>query len=317
MMAMETTELCKCRISVHDERIVFTDENGVLYLWEADEGLYSGINIYITAFAFNDKGILEEVDTPRSKLLIEHIKRKEETLSKKALKKYIWSIYTYEFEIPDLHWLNLGYRLCRWYIEDIDKELIFGYKDAKHALIDFEKLEKDDILHIKTPPLFPFEIKEAGVIITEDAKMLTKEGKQITTEEFHKRYDAFRQDILPKLEEKERELEKIEKRLGENYFLAKQWMEGLENNDETSPTPTVDVYDKISDTGIPIHKIYYSEGSFTDTEKYSLSFWGFPKFKVCNLFYYLFERLGDHLLDAELTLYLDVEMMLQKKVTLV
>ncbi len=31
-MAMENTELCKCRTSVGDERIVFSDENNVLYL---------------------------------------------------------------------------------------------------------------------------------------------------------------------------------------------------------------------------------------------------------------------------------------------
>ena len=91
---MESTELCKCRISVSDERIVFADENGLLYLWEADEGLYSGVNIYVTAFAFNEEGTLEEVYTPRSKLLIEHIKRKERTLSRKELRDYIWSIYT-------------------------------------------------------------------------------------------------------------------------------------------------------------------------------------------------------------------------------
>ena len=315
-MAMETTELCKCRINVHDERIVFADENGLLYLWEADEGLSSGLNIYITTFTFNEKGILEEVNTPRSKLLIEHLKRKEKTLSKNELKDYMWSIYTYEFKVPDLHWLNLGYRLCRWYINDIDEELIFGYADAKHAIIDFEKLEKEDTLHIETPPLFPFEIKEAGVIVTEDARLITKEGEQITTEEFNRRQNAFRRRILPKLQEKERELEKIEKRFGENYFLAKHWIESIENDDKSSPLPTIDTYDAISETGIPICKIFYSEVSFTDTEKYSLSFWGFPEFKVCNLFYYLFERLGHHLLDAKLTLYLDVEMMLQKEVTI-
>ena len=190
-MAMETTELCKCRINVHDERIVFADENGLLYLWEADEGLYSGLNIYITAFTFNEKGILEEVNTPRSKLLIEHLRRKEKTLSKNELKDYIWSIYTYEFKVPDLHWLNLGHRLCRWYIKDTDKELIFGDTDTKHATIDFEKLEKEDILHIQTPPLFPFEFKEAGVIVTEDARLITKEGEQITAEEFNRRYECL------------------------------------------------------------------------------------------------------------------------------
>ena len=313
-MAMENTTLCKCRINVYDERIVFADENGLLYLWEADEGLSGGINIYITAFAFNEKGTLEEVDTPRIKLLIEHIKRKEKTLSKKELRDYLRSIYTYEFEIPNMHWLNLGYRICRWYIKDTDEELIFGYTDAKHATIDFEKLEKEDILHIETPPLFPYEIKEAGVIITEDARLLTQEGEQITAEEFDRRYDAFRRRTLPKLQEKEQELEKIQNRLGENFFLAKHWLEQVENDDECDPLSTIDVYDKISDTGIPIQKIYFSEVSFTDTEKYSFSYWGFPEFKICNLFYYLFERLGYRLLDAKLTLYLDVEMMLQKEV---
>ncbi len=257
---------------------------------------------------------MEEVDTPRSKLLIEHIKRKEETLSKEELEDYIWSIYTYEFEIPNLHWLNLGYRLCRYFIKDTDKELIFGDTDAKHATIDFGKLEKEDILHIQTPALFPFEIKETGVIVTEDAKLLTKEGEQITTEEFNRRYDAFRRHILPELQKKERELEKIEKRFGKNYFLAKHWIESVENDDECGPSPTIDAYDATSNIGIPILKIYYTEVSFTDTEKYSFSFWGFPEFKICNLFYYLFERLGYRLLDTKLTLYLDVEMMLQKEV---
>ena len=223
-MSFETTELCKCRIRTWEDRIVMTDEEGILYLWEVDEGLYSGINIYITTFAFNEEGKVMEVDTPRAKQLIDYISRKEKTLSKRALKAYIWDIFTYDLEVPDLHWLNLGSRLCRWYIQDIDNKLIYGYPDAKHPVIDFERLEKEDQLHIKTPPLFPFEIKEAEVTITEDAKLLTPEGREITVEEFFQRYDAFRERTLPKLQEKEKELEAIQEKLAKNYFLTETWL---------------------------------------------------------------------------------------------
>jgi hypothetical protein len=60
---------------------------------------------------------------------------------------------------------------------------------------------------------------------------------------------------------------------------------------------------------------YYSEVSFTDTEQYSMGYWRFPEFKMCNLFYYMYDRFGLGLLDAELTLFTQVEMLRQTEYT--
>jgi hypothetical protein len=82
-----------------------------------------------------------------------------------------------------------------------------------------------------------------------------------------------------------------------------------------SHTLTVVVYDEVSQSGNPIHEIYFAEGIFKDETRYSLGFLGFSEIEISNLFYYMYDRFGFGLIDIKPTLYTQVEMLRQTKYT--
>jgi hypothetical protein len=197
------------------------------------------------------------------------------------------------------------------FITDTDDELIFQNPNAKHCILDFEQFEDTGEFKIETPLLFPFVIEKLDITVTEDARLIDAFGKEIDMETFDARYDSYRANLLPKLRAKEQAYAKIEDDFKRLYYLTKDFI--LQNGmDESSiETISIDVYDSVSQAGVPVLTVYYSEVSFTDTLQYSLSYWGFPEFKMCNLLYYMLERFDERVIETEFTFYPNVELLVQ------
>jgi hypothetical protein len=306
-----TYQPCGFRVGSFFKRRVFTDEEGTLYLLELDRGVYGGVYIRISTYRFNDEGSVVEAPAPRAEILIDHLKRLEPKELERALREWV----LYDLQTPRSHLDALGKTFCGRYLTDTDRELLFRDPHAVHPLIDFDALEGEETLRFLTPPLFPFAIRYLGVTVTEDARLLGPEGRPLTMDEFEKIERRWREALLPSLVAADARLEKIQERLSEMYFRAWAWLEGQPDGEPSDPNATIEVYDSLSGSGIPIERIPFTEVSFTDTEKYRMSFWGHPEVKICNLFYYLYDRLGHRLAEADLGLYLDIEMGLQREVS--
>jgi hypothetical protein len=305
-----TYKPCRFRVGSFFNRRVFTDEEGTLYLLELDRSLYGGLKILIGTYRFDESGKLIEVSAPRAEALIEYFKR----LESKELERLLQEWIHYELEIPRSHLEALGEKFCRYWIDDTDEELLFHDPRSIHPRIDFDALKREGTLRFLTPPIFPFVIHSLGVTVTEDARLLGPQGRPITIETFEELERRWKDGLLPDLIAADHRLEKIQDRLSESYFRARSWLEAQPDGEPRDPDATIEVCDSLTGSGIPIAYIPFTEVSFTDTEKYRMSFWGHPEVEICNLFYYLYDRLGHRLLDADLELYLDVELRLQQEV---
>jgi hypothetical protein len=229
------------------------------------------------------------------------------------IQAFIKPLFDTEFELPLLHKEKFGDWFCNVFLTDTDKELIYQKPHAKHLILDFNHFERTGEIKIDTPPLFPFLIESMDITVTEDARLFSADGVEVDKETFDARYDTYRKSMLPRLRGKEQAYAKIEADLKRLYFLTKDFVlkNGMDEND--IGTVSIDVYDPVSEAGIPSLVAYYSEASFTDTEQYSMGYWGFPEFKMCNLFYYMFERFGVEILETEFTFYPEVELLVQSE----
>jgi hypothetical protein len=166
-----------------------------------------------------------------------------------------------------------------------------------------------------TPPLFPFVIENLDITVTEDARLIDASGKEIDIETLDARYYAYRKSRLPEILEIDKMYDKIEQEYKEDFFSMKQSIPPNRHGKPASHNLVVVVYDEVSQSGTPIHEIYFEEGIFKDEMRYSLAFLGFPEIEVSNLFYYMYDRFGFGLLDLKLTLYTEVEMLRQTEYT--
>jgi hypothetical protein len=125
------------------------------------------------------------------------------------------------------------------------------------------------------------------------------------------RHHNYRSSRLPEILEIDKMYDKIEEEFKADYFSMKHSIPKNRHGKVATRTLTVVVYDAVSQSGNPIHEIYFAEGIFTDPMRYSLAFMGFPDVEISNLFYYMHDRFGLGMLDAEFTLYTQVEILRQ------
>jgi hypothetical protein len=289
---------------------VLADAEGILYLLEADDDICGGASLTINSFCFEGTKV-KEIDTPRTALLEKHFKEKASSLSNKELSAYLTQILDAELEIPALHKDKFGEQFSHLYLTDTDDELIYQNPHAKHLIIDFEHLEHTGELKLITPPLFPFVIENLNTTVTEDARLIDASGKEIDIETLDAHHTAYRRSRLPKILEIDKMYDKIEQEYKEDFFSMKHSIPPNRHGKPAAYNLVVVVYDEVSQSGNPIHEIYFAEGIFKDETRYSLAFLGFPEIEVSNLFYYMYDRFGFGLLDAELTLFTQVEMLRQ------
>jgi hypothetical protein len=304
-----TLDLCGCHKKPFNTRSVLTDEEGTLYLFEYEKS-FSAVALTISTHRF-ENGKVVTIENPRTTKLMTHIKQMRQYKRGAEIQAFINPLFDTEFEIPALHKEKLGDWFCNVFLTDTDEELIYQKPNAMHPILDFNHFERTGEFKIKTPPLFPFVIEKLDITVTEDAKLFNASGKEIDRETFDTLYDSYRASLLPKLREKEQAYAKIEADLKRLYYLTKDF--ALKNGmDESSiETISIDVYDSISQAGVPVLTVYYSEVSFTDTQQYSLGYWGFPEFKMCNLLYYMLERFDERVIETEFTFYPNVELLVQ------
>ena len=267
-------------------RYVFVDEEGIYYLWKFRFFKYRA-GLEIVPFKMKD-GIFVEMQTDKAKELIEYLKPKLLNKTAQQIQTFCEDLTFLKLDVPKSIEEKFGEKFCN-FLYDRDKEFIYQDPNAKHWIIDFEKIRNNEPDFLKVPDLFPFMITELGVTLKEDGELF-KDGKKITIERFWEIVKEYKSSLIPFIKSKDKILRKIEKDLKRRYD---ETLRQLENNKKISDfeiEPKIEILDiLLSDE--PLHTINYGRSMSEVDELWSLGLFGID-LKVSWLCRFQLEALG-------------------------
>jgi len=305
---METTLTLRC--SLHKgflmSRYVFMDAERFYYLWQLDFSEY-GLRIEITAMKQNED-VFRVVETPKTELLVAYLRDILATQNSAFVSEFFETITFFEFEIESKYSDTFGEEFCSTFLCEQDREFILRDVNAKHLIIDFEKIQKRELEFFSQPELFPLYIPQTDVTLTQDMKFL-KDMQEISIEEFWKLYEAYKISLTKEIQQKEKIFSSIEKDLECRYTRALTQIKEEKIHDYE-----VEAYITIFDGFLneyEILNIIFTEHSFKDTELYSLAIFGFDV-KVGRVMYHLIDTFGIQIVRAKLNFWSELEIRNQK-----
>jgi len=170
-----------------NRRYVFVDEEGIYYVWQFWFSEF-GANLEITPFILEDEKFVE-TQTDKAEELIEYLKHRLLNKTELEIREFCKYLTFLELNIPKTIEEKFGERFCN-FLHDRDKKFIYQDPNAKHWIIDFEKIKNNDPDFLKEPPLLPFTITELGVTLTKEEELL-KDGKKINVDKFWKIVEEY------------------------------------------------------------------------------------------------------------------------------
>ena len=305
---METTLTLRCnpRKGFFMSRYIFIDEDGFYYLWQLDSSEY-GLRIEITAMKQNEDDFVV-VETPKTELLVSYLIEVLSTQNSAFVSKFFEAITCFEFTIAQKYIDTFGKKFCRTFLSEQDREFILRDRDAKHLIIDFEKIQKRKLIFFYQPEMFPLYIPETRVTLTKNAKLL-KGSKVISIESFWTLYEEYKFTLSKIIKQKDKIFSSIEKDLEHRYkkTLTQIQKEKIHNYE-------VEAYITVFDGFLneyEIAKIIFTQHSFNDKEPYSLAVFGFD-IKVQRVMYHLIDTFGIKIVTTKLNFWSEVEVRNQK-----
>jgi hypothetical protein len=286
-----------------------TDPSGILYLFSYDED-----EVFIETFRYDEAGKLQPAETPIAERLQALIDTKMRSLGDEAFWDHLNRLCKDEFDVPLRHLRRFGQRFCDRWIRDPDPRLLRQDPQAPHAILDVEALEREGELRTRTPRLFPFRIEKLGVVITEDARLLDAQGHEIDLAGFEALHEAYRRSIEPLIIEREKEFAVIERQLLADVDRIEAWVESMQL-DRPWNTLEIHAYDLVTQSEVPITTIYYTPEILRDPERYTFPF-PTRHIPVCNLFWYLYLKLGSEILEVPLRFSTVIELFIERNFTI-
>ena len=305
---MDTTLTLRCNFHKNFlmSRYIFMDEEGFYYLWQLDSSEY-GLSIEITAMKRNEDNFIV-VETPKTELLVAYLTDILASKENAFVSNFFESITFFEFSIDEKYSDAFGEKFCNTFLAEQDREFTQRDRYAKHLIIDFEKIQKRELLFFSQPELFPLYISEIDVTLTKDTKLL-KDSHEISIEQFWKFYDEYKVPLTQEIKRKDKIFLSIEKDLENRYLKALKQIK-----QEKICDYEVEAYITIFDgflNDYEITKILFCKRTFEDKEPYSLALYDLD-IKVGRVMYHLIDTFGLKIVTVKLSLWSEVEIQNQK-----
>ena len=301
----DSLKFCKIK-HICKERYVFVDEEEIYYLWQFWFSPYGG-ELEITAYK-KDSEKFVEIETNKLDELKKYLKSKLLNKTEAEIREFCQYLSFRGLSVQDSVKTKFGEDFCL-FLQDEDSEFIYQDPNAKHWIIDFEKVRNNELEFLKEPKLLPFTITELGVTLTKDEK-LTKDGKSITIDEFWKTVDKYKKDLIPLIQQKDKILRKIEEDLKRRYFQSLENMKSQKNISDFEIEMKFDVYDTLNGD-VPIMNILCSKRMFEDDMLWSLNLYGID-LKVGRFCWYLIDSLGLRSIQKEFFFWSEIKVRNQK-----
>ena len=289
------------------KRYVFVDEEGIYYFWQFWFGEY-GISVEIKAFK-KEVDRFVKIETKKVEELVAYLKLKVSSKNTREIRKFCKYISALNYTVPKSIVKKFGQRFCNCFLHDKDQEFIVLDPNAKHWVIDFDKVKNYKSDFLKEPELFPFTITETGVTLTAE-ETLVKDGRVITIEEFWRLDEAYRRSLIPIIKSKDRIMRKIEEDLKRRYERCLKELERNKKISDFEIEPKIDIYDtSLGDA--TVGTCYYDKEIFEDERLYTLQHYGID-IEVGRLCRYMIDTLGLRSIHRKFSFWSEIEMRDQK-----
>ena len=298
-------QFCK-RKPFLSKRYVFVDEEGIYYFWQFWSSSYA-ISLEIFSYKL-EAGKFIEIETKKVEELVDYLVLRLSNSTQQEIDAFYKYIAFLEFTIPASFKKKFGEKLC-YFLQDRDRKFIYQDPNAKHWIIDFEKVRNNEIKFLKEPDLLPFTITELGVTLTKDEK-LTKDGKTITIDEFWNTVKEYKKGLIPLIKQKDKIMRKIEEDLKRRYFESLREIENKKHISDYEIEIEFEVFDTLN-SDEPVLKILFTEGMFEDNEPYSLSLFGIDM-QVGRLCWYFLDGLGLQSIQKKFFFWSEIKVRNQK-----
>lgn len=298
-------QFCK-RKPFLSKRYVFVDEEGIYYFWQFWSSSYA-ISLEIFSYKL-EAGKFIEIETKKVEELVDYLVLRLSNSTQQEIDAFYKYIAFLEFTILASFKKKFGEKLC-YFLQDRDRKFIYQDPNAKHWIIDFEKVRNNEIKFLKEPDLLPFTITELGVTLTKDEK-LTKDGKTITIDEFWNTVKEYKKGLIPLIKQKDKIMRKIEEDLKRRYFESLREIENKKHISDYEIEIEFEVFDTLN-SDEPVLKILFTEGMFEDNEPYSLSLFGIDM-QVGRLCWYFLDGLGLQSIQKKFFFWSEIKVRNQK-----
>ena len=308
-----TLRLCNIRKYGITDRYIFVDEDNIHYFWDLGFSEY-GIDIEIFAFK-KYKDTFIEIKTPKVQQLIEYLKFRLLDKTPKEIEDFFVNLSSLQwkrFSVPYITEKKLGKEFCDRYFRDRDAEFILLDPNAKHRMIDFDKIKKKERDFIKEPTVFPFVIPEVHVIVTNEGELI-KDGKTITLKEFEEAYKEYKKALIPTIKRKNKIMRKIEEDLRKRTFESLDELKRKKISDYEIEAK-VEVYDGLLSYE-PILTVDYPEFTMGRGEYSLCSLKHAPyeiDIEICYLFWRVIDTFGLRAVETKFTYWSEIKKHNQK-----
>ncbi len=286
----------------YKKRYIFVDKEGIYYFWQF---MFSEFLVELEIIPFRlEEGKFVETDTNKLDELVKYLKLRLLNKTESQMQDFLEYINSLEFNVPKSIQKKFGDEFCL-FLRDNDNEFIYKDPNAKHWIIDFEKIRNNEQDFLKEPDLLPFTITELGVTLTKNEELI-KDGNKISIEEFWKVREKYKTNLIPIIQRKDEIFKKIELNLEKRFFESLKEIESKKIFDYEIDA-TIEVYDAaIEECYEPILNIFYTDLIFQDKEPYSLSLYGL-NLRVSRICWYLIDSLGLKAIEQEFYFWSDIE----------